>query len=80
MTIRDCIFAVESLSHLQGKEAELLPLVEAAKKEHEALKAAARAANNLVFNMNEDKDGGYFLCEEASDDLFNLQTALEKLK
>lgn len=37
-------------------------------------------ANNLVFNMNEDKDGGYFLCEEASDELFNLQTAREKLK
>jgi len=80
MTIKDCIFTVESLAHLQGKEAELLPLVEAAKKEHEALKAAVRAANNLVFNMNEDKDGGYFLCEEASDELFNLQTALEKLK
>lgn len=80
MSIEDCIFTVESLAHLQGKEAELLPLVEAAKKEHEALKAVVREANNLVFNMNEDKDGGYFLCEEASDDLFNLQTALEKLK
>lgn len=33
MTIKDCIFAVESLAHLQGKEAELLPLVEAAKQQ-----------------------------------------------
>lgn len=80
MTIKRCIFATESLAHLQGKEAQLLPIVEAAKDEYEALKAVVRAANNLVFNLNKDKDGGYFLCEEASVDLEELLEALEKVK
>lgn len=39
MTIKDAIFAVESYAHLNGKERELLTVVESARKEHEALLA-----------------------------------------
>lgn len=74
MTIRDCIFAVESLAHLQGKEAELLPLVEMAKSEHEALKVVVNAANSLVFNAPSR------LIESENEYLFALIEALEKLK
>lgn len=43
MSIKKAIFAVESMAHLQGKERELLPIVEAARKEHAALlEAVAR--------------------------------------
>lgn len=80
MTIKDCIFAIESLTHLQGNEAELLPLVEAAKSEHAALRNVVQFARNLALLLNEDKDGGFFLCEEARDVVDSLDAALEKLR
>lgn len=54
--------------------------IERLRAEHEALLKVARLASELTFCMNEDKDGGYFLCEEAAPVLNDLLDALEELK
>jgi hypothetical protein len=76
MTIKDCIFAVESLAHLQGKEAELLPLVEMAKKEHDALLEAVEVLEELHDIVQGHLDDGDKL---DSLTLQPARAALEKL-
>lgn len=44
MTIKQAIFAVESMAHLQGKERELLPIVESARAELEEIRVALSGA------------------------------------
>ena len=47
--IKEAIFIVESLAHLQGHERLLLPTVDAARAEHEALLAALQ---DLLHHFN----------------------------
>lgn len=42
--IKTAIFIVESIAHLQSKEKELLPIVDAARAEHEELVTALQSA------------------------------------
>lgn len=44
--IKRCIFIVESMAHLQGKERDLLPIVDAARAELDALTGADVIAAN----------------------------------
>lgn len=63
MSIKDCIFTVESIAHLQGKEGELLPLVEAAKKQPTAADLIGHAyyvpSNMKDDDMLDDEDRPY---------------------
>ena len=43
MSIEMCISFTESYAHLQGRERQLLPVVDAARAEHDALLAALHA-------------------------------------
>lgn len=45
--IKACIFTVESLAHLQGKECDLLPMVEAARWELASLTRAVDTKDKL---------------------------------
>jgi hypothetical protein len=72
MTIKDAIFVVETLAHLQGCEHELLPIVDSARKELAALKSVARAAVDVACNATENCD--------SSEDMNELLEALEALK
>lgn len=45
--IKACIFTVESLAHLQGKEQHLLPMVEAARLELKSLTRAVDTKDKL---------------------------------
>lgn len=69
MTIKDVIFAVESMAHLQGKERELLPIVEAARKEHEALLECAATLESLYQIYIPFGSGDYIRIVEALDKL-----------
>lgn len=68
MTIKDAIFAVESMAHLQGKERELLPIVVAARKEHAVLLEAVELLRHLY------EEG------ERSEHMPRVRAALEKLQ
>lgn len=80
MSIKDCIFITESYARFNGREKGLTPGIDAARAEHEALLKVARLASELTCCTNEDKDGGYFLCEEAAPVLNDLLDVLEELK
>ena len=72
MSIKACINMAE--------ETATPHIIEAARAEHVALKKVARLASELTYCMNGDKDGGYFLCEEAAPVFDDLLDALGELK
>lgn len=74
MSIKKCVFALESIAHLQGKEAELLPLVEAAREELRSLSTLVVAANQLVVECPQQ------LALDENEALFGVIEALGELK
>jgi hypothetical protein len=54
MTIKQALFALESVAHLQGRERMLLPIVDAAREEHAEL---LRCLQALVDNIDSDAIG-----------------------
>ena len=74
---------IEELSakYLRHHRADVMRMeIERLRDENEALKKVARLASELTCCMNEDKDGGYFLCEEAAPVLNDLLGALGELR
>lgn len=61
--IKACIFTVESLAHLQGKERELLPMVEAAQQELKSLAHAVDTKGKLFLVRKLPEVGGPILNE-----------------
>ena len=63
MTIKDYIFTVEPLTHLQDKEAQLLPIAEAAKQQPTAADLIGHAyyipSNMKDDGMLDDEDRPY---------------------